>query len=226
MNTLAIDQGTTSTRALIVGAGGEVTPLLSLPHRQHYPRSGWVEHDPEELIGNLLACLDAAAGIPDLTAIGLDNQGESCLAWDADTGRAISPVIVWQDDRTASDIERLRGEGVEAMVLERAGLPLDPYFSASKLGWIMREIPEAAQAGSQGTFAAWHHRRLLSRPPDRPLRHRCHHGLAHLADRPRHAAMGCRSVRAVWRADRSAAQRSCPAPATSVRCLSAENRCL
>ncbi len=150
MNTLAIDQGTTSTRALVVGASGEVTTLTSLPHRQHYPRSGWVEHDPEELVGNLLACLDAAAGIADLGAIGIDNQGESCLAWDADTGRPISPVIVWQDDRTASDIERLRADGVEALVLERAGLPLDPYFSASKLGWIFRELPEARALHAKG----------------------------------------------------------------------------
>ncbi len=150
MNTLAIDQGTTSTRALVVDAGGRVTPLVSLPHRQIYPRMGWVEHDPEELIGNLLACLDAAGAVPDLCAIGIDNQGESCLAWDADTGRAISPVIVWQDDRTAADIGRLAADGVEAMVLERAGLPLDPYFSASKLGWIMREIPEARSLAAKG----------------------------------------------------------------------------
>ncbi|MBU0584394.1 MAG: glycerol kinase [Alphaproteobacteria bacterium] len=150
MNTLAIDQGTTSTRALVVDAAGKVTPLASLPHRQIYPQAGWVEHDPEELIGNLRACLDAAGAVPDIGAIGLDNQGESCLAWNAGTGRAISPVIVWQDSRTASDIERLAADGLEATVLERAGLPLDPYFSASKLGWIMREIPEAARLAAKG----------------------------------------------------------------------------
>ncbi len=150
MNTLAIDQGTTSTRALIVAESGGVTPLISLPHRQHYPQTGWVEHDPEELIGNLLACLDAAQAVPDLCAVGIDNQGESCLAWDGDTGRAVSPVIVWQDDRTAADIDRLRTDRIEAMVLERAGLPLDPYFSASKLGWIMREIPEARELAAKG----------------------------------------------------------------------------
>lgn len=150
MNTLAIDQGTSSTRALIVSRSGEVKTLASMPHRQHYPRTGWVEHDPEELIGNLRACLDAAAGVSDLAAIGLDNQGESCLAWDARTGRAISRVIVWQDSRTSADIERLRREGVEAMVLERTGLPLDPYFSASKFGWIMREIPEAKALAAAG----------------------------------------------------------------------------
>ena len=150
MKTLAIDQGTTSTRALVVGADGSVTPLVSLPHRQIYPQAGFVEHDPEELIGSLRACLEAAGAVLDLGAIGLDNQGESCLAWEAGTGRAVSPVIVWQDSRTAAEIGRLAADGVEAIVLERAGLPLDPYFSASKLGWIMREIPEARSLAAGG----------------------------------------------------------------------------
>ncbi len=150
MKTLAIDQGTTSTRALVIDADGRAEVILARPHRQIYPRSGWVEHDPEELLASLRACLAAAGEVEGLVAIGLDNQGESCLAWDAETGAAVSPVLVWQDDRTSGDIERMRSEGLEGLVRTCAGLPLDPYFSASKLAWILREIPEAARLRARG----------------------------------------------------------------------------
>jgi glycerol kinase len=150
MRVLAIDQGTTSTRAFLLDKAGALAPLIGLPHRQSFPAPGWVEHDPEELLGNVRACLNAAADVPDLVAVGIDNQGESCLAWDAETGRAISPVIVWQDDRTAPETDRLRAEGAEPMVRARTGLPLDPYFSASKLGWIVRTLPEARALLAQG----------------------------------------------------------------------------
>lgn len=146
MRALAIDQGTTSTRAFIIDAGG-VRPVISLEHRQHYPAPGRVEHDPEELIANIRACLDAA---PDHDCIGIDNQGESCLAWDARSGAAISPVIVWQDDRTSAACQALRDAGHEALVRARTGLPLDPYFSASKLGWIMQNIPAARDLAAAG----------------------------------------------------------------------------
>lgn len=150
MKILAIDQGTTSTRALLVDESGASTPLLSLAHRQIYPRSGWVEHDPEELLGNVVLCLDAASGVADLAAVGIDNQGESCLAWDSATGQPVSPVLVWQDDRTVAETARLAAEGATAFVRDRAGLPLDPYFSASKLAWILREIPAARDLHHQG----------------------------------------------------------------------------
>lgn len=152
MKVLAIDQGTTSTRALVIDEAGSIQSVVSRPHRQIYPRSGWVEHDPEELVASIWACLDACGNIDDLCAVGIGNQGESCLAWDASSGRAITPVIVWQDDRTSDDIERLRQQGVEKLVLDRAGLPLDPYFSASKFSWIMREIPEAKDLAERGTL--------------------------------------------------------------------------
>ena len=129
---------------------GRVTSLLRREHRQFYPQQGWVEHDPEELIAGISACLDAAGEVAGLGAIGIDNQGESCLAWDAGTGQAIGRVIVWQDDSTRDIKERLRADGAGPLVRERAGLPLDPYFSASKLGWILREIPEAARLAARG----------------------------------------------------------------------------
>ena len=150
MKTLAIDQGTSSTRALVVDEAGEIWPLFSREHRQIYPRANWVEHDPAELIANVEACLAAAGDVPDLGAVGIDNQGESCLAWNAETGEPVSPVIVWQDARTSDVTDRLRADGAEAMVRDRAGLPLDPYFSASKLAWLLEELPEAKALAARG----------------------------------------------------------------------------
>lgn len=146
MRALAIDQGTTSTRAFVVDGTG-IHPVHAVEHRQSYPAPGHVEHDPEELLANIRACLDAA---PQVDCLGIDNQGESCLAWDGATGRAITPVLVWQDNRTAGTCARLAAEGGEALTRARAGLPLDPYFSASKLGWIMENAPEARVLLAQG----------------------------------------------------------------------------
>lgn len=145
MRVAAIDQGTTSTRCLVVEDGAEWRVAASCRHAQHYPASGWVEHDAEELLGNIRSVL-AAAGPVD--AIGLANQGESCLAWDALTGKPLSPVMVWQDARTASELAELAAGQPDAEQRSRqiCGLPLDPYFSASKLGWAIRHLPEAATA--------------------------------------------------------------------------------
>ncbi|RUM40910.1 MAG: glycerol kinase [Desulfocapsa sp.] len=140
MAILAIDQGTTSTRALLLEDSGAVRIVKSVEHQQFYPKSGWVEHDPEELLKNIQICIDSCENI---AAIGIDNQGESCLAWNAETKQAISPVIVWQDNRTQKFIDKLKSEEVEELVLEKAGLPLDSYFSAAKFSWIMENIPEA-----------------------------------------------------------------------------------
>jgi glycerol kinase len=148
MPVLAIDQGTTSTRALLVDDSG-ARPVLARSHRQHYPCPGWVEHDATELLAHVRDCLDAAQGLP-VAAVGIANQGESCLGWDALTGDPVGPVIVWQDDRTADITARLRNEGCEALVRASAGLPLDPYFSAAKLGWILRENPAAQRLHAKG----------------------------------------------------------------------------
>jgi glycerol kinase len=106
-----------------------------------------VEHDPRELLDNVRACI-ASAGRVD--AIGIANQGESCLAWDAVSGAPLSPLIVWQDTRTSGAIERMRAEGLETLTLERARLPLHSYFTASKLAWILQNVPAAADARRQG----------------------------------------------------------------------------
>lgn len=146
MTIAAIDQGTTSTRVLIMDAYGRLTPILSLPHAQATPAPGHVEQDGTELLSNIRRCLEAASA----DVIGLANQGESCLAWDARDGRPIYPVISWQDDRTAAVTAGLENAGAAPLVMGRAGLPLDPYFSASKLGWIMKHVPPAAGLAAKG----------------------------------------------------------------------------
>lgn len=147
MAVLAIDQGTTSTRALVLEESGEARLVHAAGHRQIYPAKGWVEHDPEELIGNLHDCIASAGAV---AAIGIDNQGESCLAWNAETKEAISPVIVWQDNRTQAKVDQLKQDGIEGRVLETAGLPLDSYFSATKLAWILENLPEARNLHGEG----------------------------------------------------------------------------
>lgn len=147
MRIIAIDQGTTSTRALILAEDGLLRPMAQRAHRQTFPAPGQVQHDPCELLANVTA-LVAAAKPGDLVA--LANQGESCLAWDARDGRPISPVIVWQDDRTLAVTQALQAAGAGPEVMARAGLPLDPYFSASKLGWIMQHIPRAQDLALMG----------------------------------------------------------------------------
>lgn len=147
MRILAIDQGTTSTRGLLVDESGAARICHAARHAQTFPQAGWVEHDPHELVANIRACLNAAGPID---ALGIDNQGESCLAWDRRTGEPLSPVIVWQDNRTSPEIDRRKADGIESETLARAGLPLDPYFSAAKLAWLLREIPEVRRAAAAG----------------------------------------------------------------------------
>lgn len=147
MRVVAIDQGTTSTRAFVLDQTGVGNIVCTREHRQIHPKPGWVEHDPEELLRHISECLEAAGPVD---AIGIDNQGESCLAWDGKTGEAISPVIVWQDRRTERTIGKLKTDGAEELTMVKAGLPLDSYFSASKLAWILDNIPAARDLLAKG----------------------------------------------------------------------------
>jgi glycerol kinase len=150
---LAIDQGTTATKAFSLGRDGEFTALLSREHRQLRPRPGWVEQDPEELLANIRAGIAAAeTSRRPPAAVGLANQGETVVAWDRASGRPIANAIVWQDTRTQSEVERLRSAGAEALTLERAGLPLDAYFSATKLRWMLDHVPEARALLARGSL--------------------------------------------------------------------------
>ncbi|WP_160003840.1 FGGY family carbohydrate kinase [Rhizobium sp. 18055] len=160
---LALDQGTTSTRALRVNGDGAASIVFSAAHQQYFSGTDRVEHDPEELLANLRAALAAAGNV---TAIGLSNQGESCLAWDAIDGRPLSPVIVWQDRRTTAEIAALSHAQVQIMAL--SGLPLSPYFSAAKLAWLLEnndDVKAARKAGRLmlGTTDAFFLQRLTGR---------------------------------------------------------------
>ena len=150
---LAIDQGTTSTRAILFDATGAVHHTARVELRQIYPRPGWVEHDPEEIWQAVVAaCREAiaAAGGQAIAAIGITNQRETTLLWDRTTGRPVHNAIVWQDRRTAEICEGWRAAGLADTVAARTGLVIDPYFSASKISWLLDCVPglrERARAG-------------------------------------------------------------------------------
>lgn len=144
---VAIDQGTTATKAHRLYPDGRFETFASIEHRQIYPRADWVEHDAEELLANVRTCLAQAGGA---ATIGIANQGETVVAWDSETGRAVHNAIVWQDARTQETTERLKADGAESVTLERAGLPLDPYFSASKLRWLIDHAAGAADLLKRG----------------------------------------------------------------------------
>jgi glycerol kinase len=137
---IAIDQGTTGSKAVRLDTAGKLEALGSLQHRQILPQPGWVEHDANELLGHVQ---QLAAQAEDAVALGLDNQGETIVAWNADSGEPVYNAIVWQDARTLDVTEKLKADGAEALTIARAGLALDPYFSASKLRWIIDHVPRA-----------------------------------------------------------------------------------
>jgi len=152
---LALDQGTTSSRALVIHQDGRVLGQGRREFPQHYPEPGWVEHNPEDLIETTLAAArEAIAAAGERPAgIGITNQRETLVLWDRKTLRAVAPAIVWQDRRTAERCRALRATGVEPDVRARTGLLLDPYFSATKLEWLLRN-PELRRWAEEGALAA------------------------------------------------------------------------
>jgi glycerol kinase len=162
---LAIDQGTTSSRAILFRADCTIAAVAQQEFPQHYPASGWVEHEAEDLWQSVLATCRAAiakAGIAarDIAAIGIANQRETTLVWERASGRPIHRAIVWQDRRTAQMCRALKDKGYETLVAKRTGLLLDPYFSASKIAWLLDHVPGArakAEAGALafGTVDTW-----------------------------------------------------------------------
>ena len=155
---LSLDQGTTSTRAILFTAAGQPLAEASRPLEQHYPQDGWVEHDAEEIFSASVAVLREVIGSAeranDIAAIGITNQRETLVVWDVATGRPISKAIVWQDRRTEPTCESLRNLGHESRVTEITGLLLDPYFSGTKLGWILDNVPGARDAAKAGRLLA------------------------------------------------------------------------
>lgn len=165
MTILAIDQGTTSSRAIVHDAALRPVATAQREFTQHYPASGWVEHDPADLWQSVLetarSAMERAAPVQ---AIGITNQRETLVVWDRETGEPVHRAIVWQDRRTAEICARLRADGCEPLVTGRTGLLLDPYFTATKLAWILDNVPGSrarAEAGklAMGTvdcFLIWH----------------------------------------------------------------------
>ncbi|MBI1172429.1 glycerol kinase GlpK [bacterium] len=155
---LAIDQGTTSSRSILFDAGLRPVASAQQEFPQHYPASGWVEHDPSDLWSTTAATARAAIeragiGAEAVAAIGITNQRETTLLWERATGRPLHRAIVWQDRRTAPICEALRAAGHEAMVTQRTGLLLDPYFSGTKLKWLLDTIPGARARAQKGELA-------------------------------------------------------------------------
>ncbi len=155
---LAIDQGTTSSRAILFDQNYRIRAVAQQEFTQHYPHPGWVEHDPEEIWQTTIdSCVSALAQVDasatDIAAIGITNQRETTVVWDRSSGKTIYPAIVWQDRRTSDTCTRMKQQGLEPMISEKTGLLLDPYFSATKIAWILDHVEGARDAASQGKLA-------------------------------------------------------------------------
>jgi len=155
---LALDQGTTSSRAMLFDRTGAVCAADGREFKQHYPRAGWVEHDAEEIWQSQLEVAKAAlekaqARAEDLAAIGITNQRETVLLWDRATGKPLHRAIVWQCRRTAALCDRIRQEGFDKVIRERTGLVTDAYFSGSKIAWLLENVPSARERAERGELA-------------------------------------------------------------------------
>jgi len=155
---LALDQGTSSSRAIVFDERGALRSVAQKEFRQIYPQPGWVEHDPEEIWRSQLACAKQALAklrlrAEALSAIGITNQRETTIVWERSSGKPVCNAIVWQDRRTAAECERLRAAGHSERVRAKTGLVIDPYFSATKLAWILDNVPGARARAERGELA-------------------------------------------------------------------------
>ncbi|MFW6266797.1 MAG: glycerol kinase GlpK [Halanaerobium sp.] len=152
---LAIDQGTTSSRAIVFNHDGEIVASSQREFTQHFPKPGWVEHDPDEIWGTTLAVMADAMGRKDINpsqiaAIGITNQRETTVVWDAETGKPIHNAIVWQDRRTASICDDLKDQGLEEKIKNKTGLVVDAYFSGTKIKWLLDNVDGARERAEKG----------------------------------------------------------------------------
>ena len=155
---LSLDQGTTSSRAILFDEAGAIAAVAQHEFQQFYPQQGWVEHDPMEILSSQLSCAVEALGKAgarprDVAAIGITNQRETVIVWERATGKPIHPAIVWQDRRTAAQCSALEESGVGETVSSRTGLVLDPYFSGTKVAWILDNVPGARASAERGELA-------------------------------------------------------------------------
>ncbi|MFO7725918.1 MAG: FGGY family carbohydrate kinase, partial [Oceanipulchritudo sp.] len=162
---LSIDQGTTSSRAIVFNYKGEIVSMAQKEFTQHYPRSGWVEHDPIDIWSSQTtvtaeAVSKANLNSSDIAAVGITNQRETTVVWDRKTGEPVHPAIVWQDRRTASFCKALKADNLEETFRSRTGLIIDPYFSGTKVNWILENV-DGARAKAEngdllfGTIDSW-----------------------------------------------------------------------
>ncbi|MBC2885153.1 glycerol kinase GlpK [Ochrobactrum sp. CM-21-5] len=152
---LAIDQGTTSTRSMLFDRNMRVIGVGQQEFKQHFPASGWVEHDAEEIWESVLATIrialaEAGIGAADIVAIGITNQRETTVVWDRASGKPLHHAVVWQDRRTARLCDDLKQDGLEPLFTEKTGLLLDPYFSGTKLVWLLDHVPGLRQSAEEG----------------------------------------------------------------------------
>src|SRR6202163_296515 len=152
---LAIDQGTTSSRAIVFRADISIAATAQQEFPQHFPASGWVEHEPEDIWASTIAtCREAlkkaGVGARDIAAIGITNQRETTVVWDRATGQAVHRAIVWQDRRTADICAKLKADGHEPAISAKTGLIIDPYFSGTKVAWILDQVPGARGRAARG----------------------------------------------------------------------------
>ncbi len=177
---LAIDQGTTSTRAIVFDGDMRIAGIGQKEFTQIFPKSGWVEHDPEEIWATVLwaveqALREAKLKASEIAAIGITNQRETVVVWERESGKPIHNAIVWQDRRTASYCEKLKRQDLEKLFTRRTGLLLDPYFSGTKLSWMLANVKGARARAAKGelcfgtidTFLIW---RLTGGKASSPMR--------------------------------------------------------
>jgi glycerol kinase len=155
---IALDQGTTSSRAIVFNESAEVVAVAQREFRQYFPQSGWVEHDPMEILSTQLTVLKesmqkASITAQQVTAIGITNQRETTVVWDKNSGEPVYPAIVWQDRRTASICESLKQHGLQQHVRDTTGLVIDAYFSGTKINWILDNVTGAREKASRGELA-------------------------------------------------------------------------
>jgi glycerol kinase len=155
---IALDQGTTSSRAVLFNERGEIKGIAQQEFRQIFPQSGWVEHDPKEILSTQLGTFHSVVQEHNIdpstvVAIGITNQRETTIVWDKKTGEPVYNAIVWQDKRTASSCEELKARGLEEYIRQHTGLVIDSYFSATKIKWILDNVPQARERANRGELA-------------------------------------------------------------------------
>ena len=198
---LAIDQGTTSSRAIVFRNDISIAATAQQEFPQHFPASGWVEHEPEDIWTSTVAvCREAlkkaGADAKDIAAIGITNQRETTVVWDRATGQAIHRAIVWQDRRTADICAKLKAEGHEPAITAKTGLIIDPYFSGTKVAWILDHVPGARERAERGElmFGTVDCYLLWRLTGGKCARDRRHQRLAHAAVQHPHRAVGRRAA--------------------------------